>query len=108
MPGWLMLLLAFAAYLTLMRCGLPAIGHSNMNVPIVRCRVSARFRSDSEIIPFSLWCRRGDSNPHGFPHHPLKMACLPVPPLRHSSRLTPSVYLAGLGGSAGLELGCFF
>ena len=23
------------------------------------------------------WCRRGDSNPHGFPHHPLKMACLP-------------------------------
>jgi hypothetical protein len=18
------------------------------------------------------WCRRGDSNPHGFPHHPLK------------------------------------
>jgi hypothetical protein len=29
------------------------------------------------------WCRRGDSNPHGFPHHPLKMACLPVPPLRH-------------------------
>jgi len=24
-----------------------------------------------------LWCRRGDSNPHGFPHHPLKMACLP-------------------------------
>ena len=30
------------------------------------------------------WCRRGDSNPHEFPHHPLKMACLPVPPLRHS------------------------
>ena len=25
----------------------------------------------------SVWCRRGDSNPHGFPHHPLKMACLP-------------------------------
>ena len=31
------------------------------------------------------WCRRGDSNPHGFPHHPLKMACLPVPPLRHGT-----------------------
>ena len=31
----------------------------------------------------AVWCRRGDSNPHGFPHHPLKMACLPVPPLRH-------------------------
>lgn len=27
-------------------------------------------------------CRRPDSNRHGFHHHPLKMACLPVPPLR--------------------------
>ena len=32
------------------------------------------------------WCRRRDLNPHGFPHHPLKMACLPVPPLRHAAR----------------------
>ena len=29
------------------------------------------------------WCRRGDSNPHGLPHTPLKRARLPVPPLRH-------------------------
>ena len=29
------------------------------------------------------WCRRGDSNPHGLPHTPLKRACLPIPPLRH-------------------------
>src|SRR4029077_18202102 len=29
------------------------------------------------------WCRRGDSNPHGLPHTPLKRAGLPVPPLRH-------------------------
>ncbi len=29
------------------------------------------------------WCRRRDSNPHGFPHTPLKRACLPIPPLRH-------------------------
>src|SRR5258707_6730073 len=28
------------------------------------------------------WCRRGDSNPHGLPHTPLKRTCLPVPPLR--------------------------
>ncbi len=69
------------------------------------------------------WCRRGDSNPHGLPHHPLKMACLPVPPLRHSSgsrmkaaegpsansfSLIPRiVYLAGFGDSAGFEAGCF-
>ena len=29
------------------------------------------------------WCRRRDSNPHGFLHTPLKRACLPIPPLRH-------------------------
>ena len=29
-----------------------------------------------------LICRRGDSNPHGLPHTPLKRARLPVPPLR--------------------------
>src|SRR3989338_4709627 len=28
------------------------------------------------------WCRRGDSNPHGLPHTPLKRARLPAPPLR--------------------------
>ena len=35
------------------------------------------------------WCRRGDSNPHGLPHTPLKRARLPVPPLRRRA------YLAG-------------
>src|SRR5437667_11933736 len=34
-----------------------------------------------------LWCRRGDSNPHGLPHTPLKRTCLPVPPLRQVGRL---------------------
>ena len=29
------------------------------------------------------WCRRRDSNPHGFPHTPLKRACLPF---HHSGR----------------------
>ena len=28
------------------------------------------------------WYRRLDSNQHGLPHHPLKMACLPISPLR--------------------------
>src|SRR5262249_39058832 len=32
------------------------------------------------------WCRRGDSNPHGLPHTPLKRARLPIPPLRPSKR----------------------
>ncbi len=31
------------------------------------------------------WCRRRDSNSHGVTRHPLKMVCLPIPPLRHHS-----------------------
>src|SRR5437773_7963370 len=30
------------------------------------------------------WCGRGDLNPHAFRRHPLKMVCLPVPPLPRS------------------------
>ena len=30
-----------------------------------------------------FWCGRGDLNPHAFRRHPLKMVCLPVPPLPH-------------------------
>ena len=26
------------------------------------------------------WCDWGDLNPHSLRHHPLKMACLPIPP----------------------------
>ena len=36
----------------------------------------------ASVAPSEVWCRRRDSNPHGFPHTPLKRACLPVPPLR--------------------------
>ena len=33
------------------------------------------------------WCRRGDLNPHGiFSHQPLKLARLPIPPLRRGDR----------------------
>ena len=46
-------------------------------------------RAGSEALDCQLgvWCRRGDSNPHGLPHTPLKRTCLPVPPLRHLERL---------------------
>ena len=29
-------------------------------------------------IPNKMWCRRPDLNRHGFPHYPLKIACLPT------------------------------
>ena len=41
------------------------------------------------------WCRRGDSNPHGLPHTPLKRARLPVPPLRHEVSLEGPAIIAG-------------
>src|SRR5581483_5244531 len=37
---------------------------------------------DSLGLP-GLWCRRRDSNSHGFRHRPLKTACLPISPRRH-------------------------
>ena len=33
----------------------------------------------------SDWCRRRDSNSHGFRHRPLKTACLPIPPRRQTN-----------------------
>ena len=33
---------------------------------------------------YRFWCGRGDLNPHAFRRHPLKMVCLPVPPLPHA------------------------
>jgi hypothetical protein len=36
------------------------------------------------------WCGRGDLNPHAFRRHPLKMVCLPVPPLPHETKPSPA------------------
>ena len=33
-------------------------------------------------VRLRIWCRRRDSNPHAVKHYPLKIACLPVSPLR--------------------------
>src|SRR5512134_2989012 len=44
------------------------------------------------------WCRRRDSNPHGFLHTPLKRACLPVPPLRQVKE-NIHYYLSGFQGN---------
>jgi len=45
-------------------------------------KVKKGTRQKPDSLSDSKWCRRRDLNPHGSPHHPLKMACLPVPPLR--------------------------
>src|SRR5882724_5831929 len=41
-----------------------------------------------------LWCGRRDLNPHAFRRHPLKMVCLPIPPLplyNQQLSLTPDI-----------------
>ena len=48
-----------------------------------KVKKGTRLKPDS--LSVSEWCRRRDLNPHGSPHHPLKMACLPVPPLRRAA-----------------------
>src|SRR5215469_18434236 len=36
---------------------------------------------EMNLRDYFSWCGRGDLNPHAFRRHPLKMVCLPVPPL---------------------------
>ena len=38
--------------------------------------------SELYVLKARLRCRRRDSNPHASRRHPLKMVCLPIPPLR--------------------------
>jgi hypothetical protein len=65
---------------------------SRVSEPLGVYCVGLPSRSSTPLVRWSSegWCRRGDSNPHGSPHTPLKRACLPVPPLRR---------LAGSSGS---------
>ena len=51
-----------------------------------QARISA-ILEESQACPARVWCRRWESNPHGFPHTILSRARLPVPPLRHKYEL---------------------
>jgi integrase len=46
------------------------------NVIFVGNKLKKGIRKKSDSPLGSSWCRRGDSNPHGFPHHPLKQRYL--------------------------------
>jgi hypothetical protein len=54
-----------------------------------------------------IWCRRGDSNPHGLPHTPLKRARLPIPPLRRQRRVSMPGRLRSCQSAAGPGSICF-
>ena len=40
------------------------------------------------------WCPRPDLNRHGFRHYPLKIACLPIPPLGHFKLIKLSISIS--------------
>src|SRR5213594_2555409 len=54
-------------------------------------------RGGTKALEWKSWCRRGDSNPHGLPHTPLKRARLPVPPLRRGNGAAPRGVDPGAG-----------
>jgi hypothetical protein len=73
-----------------------------------------RSRQFSGALPvIVIWCGRRDLNPHAFRRHPLKMVCLPIPPLppwsevqkRRSARTT---IIAKPPLRAGASVQCFF
>src|SRR5262249_11521349 len=45
-----------------------------------------------------IWSGRGDLNPHAFRRHPLKMVCLPVPPLPHVTNVINNLPRIGVRG----------
>ncbi len=49
MPGWLVFLLVFAAYLIADALGAACDRSTNLNVPILQRRVSARFGCGEEV-----------------------------------------------------------
>src|SRR5213083_3160988 len=61
-------------------------------------RINASSPETREPLPLRISneCRRRDSNPHASRRHPLKMVCLPIPPLRQSL-----YFFSGVAGVAG-------
>lgn len=58
--------------------------------------------SQNAATIFKVWCGRGDLNPHAFRRHPLKMVCLPVPPLPlDCQQPKTSRNTEGISGAAG-------
>src|SRR5271170_5449062 len=51
-----------------------------------------------------LWCGRGDLNPHASRRHPLKVVCLPIPPLPHGAT---TVFAGGAKNAVVAKQDCF-
>src|SRR4051812_47470739 len=55
---------------------LAALQQNDANQEEANNNVNNRNENNSHV---SLWCGRGDLNPHALRRHPLKMVCLPIP-----------------------------
>src|SRR5882762_6732142 len=66
--------------------------------------INISMKSEAFLILNLQWCGRGDLNPHAFRRHPLKMVCLPVPPLPQFQLLQPisSTAVSGAGAIRGM------
>ena len=51
--------------------------------------ISQGFQDCAGRCRIMRWCRRRDSNSHGSPRYPLKIVCLPIPPLRLNQNRGP-------------------
>jgi hypothetical protein len=52
---------------------------------MIRRQISVSYTETAHLWALPLfWCRRRDSNSHSLRHYPLKIACLPISPRRHS------------------------
>ena|GEM_PF-3388145 len=51
------------------------------------------------------WCRRPDLNRHGFPHYPLKIACLPSSTTSAQIGARPGCSYSVLAGVPGVSAG---
>ncbi len=50
--------------------------------------VCVLLKQNTNLVP-----KRGLEPPRGFPHYPLKVACLPISPLRHKGQFNYRVFL---------------
>ena len=60
-----------------------SITHLELKSDLLSSGGYCRSRSRIGLGPCCNWCGRRDLNPHGLRRHPLKMVCLPIPPLPH-------------------------
>ena len=69
----------------------PKISGQPLRATLSERQVFSDSKKTPDIGGFEMVPKRGLEPPRGFPHYPLKIACLPIPPLRQGMRTLPQV-----------------